>query len=451
MRDHGQKPRRRIAGMSVRLSKKAKSEGTMFHQKGKQSKATKINHWQRRHHQTPIGKGENGHPVRHHAGHQPPLDPHGERTRPRVRAAASRRCNPGNPRSGSRTPGFEPTPYPATLPKMSTQPNLRWGLLATGKIAHKFATDLPASRTGVLQAVASRDLTRAQSFAAAHGHPTAHGGYEALLADPEVDAVYISTPHPEHARWAIAAAQAGKHILCEKPIAMNLTEATQIVEASRSNNVFLMEAFMVRCHPQTTRIVDLVRSGALGKIQFIEATFGFRSPYDPAGRLWNKTLGGGAILDVGCYTTAMTRLLAGAAVDQPFAEPTAIAATGTRHPESGVDAYAAATLTFPDGLLAQIACGVGLQLANTVTIHGTRARLHVPTPWIIPTETHLELTPFETNHTEKIAITSTRPIYALEADTVADSIQAGKTESPAMPTADTLGNMALLDQWRTAF
>jgi predicted dehydrogenase len=328
-----------------------------------------------------------------------------------------------------------------------THPPLRWGILATGRIANNFATDLRASRTGVLQAVASRDLARAQAFAAKHHTPTAHGDYESLLADPTVDAVYIATPHPDHCEWAVRAAESGKPILCEKPLAMNLAEATRIVEAARANQVFLMEAFMVRCHPQTHRIVDLIRSGTLGTLQFIEASLGFRSKYDPTSRLWNRTLGGGGILDVGCYPAAMTRLLAGAAANQPFANPTHIAAAATLHPEANVDTHAAATLTFPGGLIAQIACAIDVQLPSNLTLHGTAARLHVPIPWIIPSQSTLELTPFDTNKTESIKITTDLPPYALEADTVAEAIRAGKLESPAMPPADSLGNAALLDHW----
>ncbi len=305
--------------------------------------------------------------------------------------------------------------------------------------------------TGVLQAVASRTPDRARSFATEHavsGHvPTAHGDYAALLADPEVDVVYIANPHPGHCEWAIRTAEAGKAILCEKPIGMTHAEATRIAAAARHHGVFLMEAFKQRCHPQTHRIVEIVRSGQLGTIRFIEATFGFHTEPDPASRLWNAALGGGAILDVGCYPCAMTRLLAGAATGQPFAEPLAIAGSAVIFPETGVDSRAAATLTFPDGLLAQIACAIDAQLANSVTIHGTEARLHVPDPWAIPHQSRLELTHFNPHRTEEIVITTDRPIFAHEADTVAESVRAGDLESPAMPIDDSLGNAALLDRW----
>src|SRR5262245_32651872 len=142
--------------------------------------------------------------------------------------------------------------------------SLKWGLLATGNIAKAFAKGVARSKTGKLAACASRDKAKAEAFAKEFNVPKAHGSYEALLADPEVQAVYISTPHPLHAEWAIKAAEAGKHILCEKPIGLNHAEAMAIVEAAARNNVFLMEAFMYRCHPQMAKVVELVKGGAIG-------------------------------------------------------------------------------------------------------------------------------------------------------------------------------------------
>src|SRR5262245_34718066 len=139
------------------------------------------------------------------------------------------------------------------------QDKLNWGILGTGAIARKFARALVPSRTGRLLAVASRQQAPADAFARDFGITRAHGTYQALLDDKDVDAVYISTPHPFHAEWAICAARAKKHILCEKPIAMNHAEAMAIIEAARENGVFLMEAFMYRCHPQTQKLMELLR------------------------------------------------------------------------------------------------------------------------------------------------------------------------------------------------
>ena len=207
---------------------------------------------------------------------------------------------------------------------------LQWGILATGNIARAFAQGLTHSTTGKLVAVGSRSEDGARRFGQEFGlspvscHPT----YEALLADPAVQAIYISNPHPGHAEWAIRCAEAGKHILCEKPLAMNHAEAMAVVEAARRHDVFLMEAFMYRCHPQTRRIVELIRDGAIGAVRVIQATFSFRAAPDPKSRLLDPELGGGGILDVGCYPVSMSRLIAGAATGAPFANPLKLAAIG---------------------------------------------------------------------------------------------------------------------------
>lgn len=147
--------------------------------------------------------------------------------------------------------------------------NLAWGILGAGTIAGIFAEGLAESRTGKLVAVGSRTLTGADAFGERWHIPHRHGSYEELLANEEVQIVYISTPHPLHAEWAIKAAEAGKHILCEKPLALNHAEAMAVVEAARRNNVFLMEAFMYRCHAQTTYLTELIRSGTLGDVRMI--------------------------------------------------------------------------------------------------------------------------------------------------------------------------------------
>ena len=178
--------------------------------------------------------------------------------------------------------------------------HLNWGIIGTGRIASVFAGELPQSHTGNLLAVGSRTQEGADRFADTWHIPRRYSTYEQLLADPDVQAVYISIPHPLHAEWAIKAAEAGKHILCEKPIALNYAQAMMIVEAAQRNDVFLMEAFMYRGHPQIARLRELLRAGAIGDIRIIQATFSFHAPFDPAHRLLNNALGGGGILDVGC-------------------------------------------------------------------------------------------------------------------------------------------------------
>jgi predicted dehydrogenase len=340
---------------------------------------------------------------------------------------------------------------------------LSWGILGTGVIARTFARALPSSRTGQLAAVGSRMLDKARAFVAenaADGGVAAHGTYEALLADPAVRAVYISTPHPEHMVWAIRAAEAKKHILCEKPIGMNDTEAAAMVDAARRHDVFLMEAFMYRCHPQTAKIVELIRSRAVGEVRLIQASFGFRAPFDPQSRLYNNRLGGGGILDVGCYPVSMARLIAGAAVGKDFADPLEV--KGVAHlGQTGVDEYAAAVLRFPGEILASVATAVALEEDNTLRVFGTEGHLFVPHPWVPAKEggeETLYLHKTGAAEPEHIVVRADRNLYAYEADVVAEGIEQmrsgaadgsrGQARPPAMTWDDTLGNARALTAWR---
>lgn len=327
---------------------------------------------------------------------------------------------------------------------------LRWGILGTGRIAGTFARAIAASRTGELVAVGSRTLESAERFASEHAHGAkTHGSYEAFLADPNVEAVYISTPHPQHAEWSIKAAEAGKHILCEKPAALNHPESMAMIEAARRAGVFFMEAFMYRCHPQTAKIAELVRNRAIGDVQLVEASFGFRIGYDPSCRHLNNALGGGGILDVGCYPISMTRLIAGAAVGKPFDDPETVCGAGHLGAETRVDEYAVASLSFRSGIIAQVACGVRVSLENNLKIIGTDGTIVVPSPWLAgardgsPTKIIVHRNKTEP---EEITVVSERPLYALEADHVAEHL--AERQAPAMTWGDTLGNMKTLDRWR---
>ena len=323
---------------------------------------------------------------------------------------------------------------------------IRWGILGTGAIAHKFAAGLRESRTGTLAAIGSRSEDSAFKFAGDFP-ATCHGSYEALLADPNVEVVYISTPHPMHAEWAIKAADAGKHVLCEKPLTMNHTEAFAVVEAARRNDVFLMEAFMYRCHPQTAKLVELIRDNAIGDVRFIRATFSFAAARNLESRLLNPALGGGAILDVGCYPASMARLIAGAVSGKNFEEPVELKAVGQIGQESRVDEYAIASLKFSNGIIAQLAAGIQLNLETIVRVVGTEGSILVPSPWFVSREPGFtKIIIFKNNLPEEVIVESDRGIYAIEADTVAAHI--AQRQAPAMSWDDSLGNMRTLDRWR---
>ncbi|GMV79969.1 MAG: oxidoreductase [Planctomycetota bacterium] len=329
---------------------------------------------------------------------------------------------------------------------MSAQVN--WGILSTGNIAKTFAQGVQKSVTGKLVAVGSRSQESANKFADQFGIPNRHASYEALLADPEVHAVYIATPHPMHPEWAIKAARAGKHILCEKPVALNYWQAVGIVEACAEHDVFLMEAFMYRCSPQTKKLVELLREKVIGEVRLIQATFAFHAGFNPKGRLFADELGGGGILDVGCYPTSMARLVAGVAQGQDFADPVAFQGMGHKG-QSGIDEWAVAIARFPGDIVAQLATGVSVNLENVVRIFGSEGNIFLPNPWMPGRDgsaTKIVLT--KKGAVQEFPIEYEKPLYAYEADTVAAYIKDRKAASPAMSPEDTLSNMKMLDQWR---
>ncbi len=329
---------------------------------------------------------------------------------------------------------------------------LRWGILGTGAIAHKFAQGVLQSQLGELAAIGSRTDAKAVDFAQQYRIPHAHSSYSAVLADPDVDVVYIATPHPHHREWTVRAAQAGKHILCEKPLGIHYDEAVEMLQAVWENKVFFMEAYMYRCHPQINRVLELIREGAIGEVRNIVARFGFLAKYDLESRLFNRTLGGGGILDVGGYCTSMARLIAGADSSM-VAEPEKVFAVGEIGLESGVDEFAAALLHFPGNITATLSCGLRMNQDNRVRIEGTAGTIVLPTPWtpsLEGGETLIELQKLG-QPPETIAVTA-GSLYAIEADVVAQNIAQGRIEAawPAMSWADTLGNIRVQDQWRRA-
>ncbi|MDZ4787386.1 MAG: Gfo/Idh/MocA family oxidoreductase [Blastochloris sp.] len=325
---------------------------------------------------------------------------------------------------------------------------VRWGLLATGAIANSFAKGVLHSEYGELQAVASRQQSTADAFAHTYTIPKAYGTYEALLQDPNVDAVYISTPHPQHVQWIELAARAGKHILCEKPLTMNYEQALRAAACARTHDVLLMEAFMVRCHPLIDELRKLITEKALGHVRLIKATFSFHCDYDPSSRLLNKSLGGGGILDVGCYTTSLARLIAGLAIGQPFSDPLQVlGAAGLI--ETGVDGWAAATLKFPGNILAQVNCGCQLHQENGLYVYGSAGRLRIPNCWVPAIEGGAHSIFIEHNGLpeKEIIIQTNRWLYSLEVDAFARALHAGLRSVPEVPIEDTLGNVKTLELW----
>jgi predicted dehydrogenase len=315
---------------------------------------------------------------------------------------------------------------------------LKWGILATGGIARQFAGGLKASKTGSLAAVGSRTSEKAQKFADEYGG-TAYGSYEAVLSDPNVDAVYIATPHHLHSEWTIKCAEAKKAILCEKPFTLNAIEAKKALDEVRKHQVFFMEAFMYRCHPQTLKVAELVRQGAIGEVQMVQAEFGFA-----AGRDWDNfradgALGGGGLMDVGTYCVSFSRLIAGC---EPTKTDYAASITA-----KGYDEYGAGVMHFPNGIVAYFGTGIHCQLKNDATVYGTEGKIHIPNPWkcsdggatLQQNGKPAEALEFKSTNDE---------LYALEADTVAQFVDG--LECPYMTWQDTLDNMTVLDSLRAS-
>lgn len=331
-----------------------------------------------------------------------------------------------------------------------------WGILGTGAIARCFADNIRASRTGRLVAVGSRTQDSANRFVSAYPGVTPHGSYETLLTDPDVQAVYVCTPHPMHAEWAIKALRAGKHVLLEKPFTLNHPQAMAVLEEALQANKSIMEAFQWRCHPQTAKLVELLKNKAIGDVQLIQATFSFgnlKNGFNPDSRLWNNDLAGGGIMDVGCYTVAAARLVAGAAIGKDFDTPVQV--TGAAHLVStGVDAYATGTLKFSSGILATVTTGVGMTCENVMRIFGTEGSILLPNPWVCnrtqPDQGRILLT--QRQETQTIDIPCNQTSFTLEIDVLGDAIQSGKqqVDPPAMTWDDTLSQMQTLDQWRKA-
>jgi len=331
-----------------------------------------------------------------------------------------------------------------------TARKLRWGIIGTGKIARTFARALAQSTSGELVAVGSRSLAAASTFAAEFGISRAHGSYEAVLADPEPEVLYIATPHPLHARWSIWAANAKKHVLCEKPLGMNHAEVRAMVQAARDNDVFLMEAFMYRCHPQTREVLRLLCAGALGRVKGIQASFGIDGAFPASGRVLNNELGGGGILDVGCYPVSLARLVAGVANGEPFSEPLSLQAVGHVGEQTRVDEYALAILTFPGEILASLATAVQLWQDNSVRIFGSEGRMLLRAPWHPAHDADFSEIVIERpkREPEVIRVAAPQSLYSYEIDAVA--AQLDQRQAVEMSWADSLGNALTLDRWRRA-
>jgi predicted dehydrogenase len=324
---------------------------------------------------------------------------------------------------------------PKTARDTAGEPGVRWGVAGPGGIAVRFADAMRQVDGGSIVGVASRSQARADAFAAEHGAARAYGDYETLADDPDVDIVYVATPHARHEHDTLSFIQAGKHVLCEKPLALDAAQARRIADAGRQHGRFVMEAMWSRFLPSYRRLVEVVDSGAIGEVLMVEADFGMRVPYDPAHRLFDPELGGGALLDLGIYPVHLCHLLLGA--------PATVAA-GATLTTGGVDETVAAVLTYESGGLGIIKASLNISTSCTARISGTTGWIEVPAFMHCPQE----LTVHTLGAMEHIDAGWEGDGLRFELEHVHRCLREQRSESPVMPMAHSIAIAETLDAIR---
>jgi len=328
-------------------------------------------------------------------------------------------------------------PLPQVTP-LRGGPVLRWGVLAPGAIAHDFVSTMHRNTDQRVHAVASRSAGRGAAFAAAHGIPRHYGAYQQLVGDPEIDVVYIAAPHSEHRNLALLAIAAGKHVLIEKPIAVDAAQAIEIADAARVAGVFAMEAMWSRYLPQASVISQLLDAGELGDVRLVTVNLGWKNEFDPASRMYDPALGGGAMLDAGVYSLWFSQFVLGV--------PSSVQAAGILAP-TGVDVQAAATLDFAGRAQASITTSILIDTPGLATIEGTAASLRFDGSFVFPAAFHVAADGDTRSWSDPTAPTG-RDGLAWEATALAAFVAEGRTESPLHSLDDSISLMRTIDEVR---
>jgi xylose dehydrogenase (NAD/NADP) len=304
-----------------------------------------------------------------------------------------------------------------------------WGIMSTAAINRQFLAGARQSDALRMLAVASRDRATAESYASANGIERAYGGYDTLLADPEIDAVYISLPNALHVEWTVRALEAGKHVLCEKPLSRRAEEAERAFDVAERQGLHLMEAFMYRHNPQSRRLTELVSGGAIGRLRMIRASFSFMAG-DVANVRLSTSLDGGALMDVGCYCLSATRLLAG--------EPERVSAEQALGGD-GVDVAFAATLRFPGDVLAHFDAGLALAPRHELEVTGEDGVLVLADPW------HCGTPVIEHHRGDGVERIELEPVnsYRLEAENLSAAIRG--EAAPLLGREDAVGQARAIE------
>ena len=324
----------------------------------------------------------------------------------------------------------------AKLPAVHTPEPVNWGILGPGRIAHRFAAGLRDAAGARLVAVGSRDAARAEAFAARYRAPRAHGSYAALAADPAVDAIYVATPHPQHAPACRICLDAGKHVLCEKPLAVNAAEARAVAACARDRGVLLMEGMWTRFIPAIAALRSLLQAGAIGVPALVQSDMAFAAQVDPASRLFAPELAGGALLDIGVYCVAFASMVLGT--------PDTVAASahlGT----TGVDERTAVALSYPGGAVAALLCGITVSSPQTATIFGSKGYVAVASPFWCSEQITVHRSGGEPQE-RRYPLRGNGFNY--EAEHFMELVRAGATDSPVMPLAETIAISETLDAAR---
>ncbi|MCB0563445.1 MAG: Gfo/Idh/MocA family oxidoreductase [Phaeodactylibacter sp.] len=308
-----------------------------------------------------------------------------------------------------------------------------WGIIGPGKIAHKFAQDLDKLPNARLHAVASRSEERARAFALQYGAPNAYGSYEEITACPDLDVVYIATPHPGHRDNTIMCLNAGLPVLCEKAFAMNSRQVQEMVDAARANDTFLMEALWTRFTPSTTKALELIGHGMIGDVLSVKADFGFLPAFDPNSRLFDPALGGGSLLDIGIYPVFLALLILG--------KPTEIKAAAYIG-STGVDEELGMLFQYESGQMAHLHSTLRAFTKTEAYIYGERGAIHLHTRWHEPTTLSLIL---EDRRPQDYRFDYHTNGYSYEAEEVMHCLEHGLKESPLLPLSFSQDLMAVLD------
>ena len=314
---------------------------------------------------------------------------------------------------------------------------VRWGIIGTGFIAGRFAEALRFLPEAELVAVGSRASATAKKFGRAFGIPHQHNSYNKLANDPDVDVVYIATPHPFHLENSILCLKAGKAVLCEKPFAINASQAQQMIEVARAKRLFLMEAMWTRFLPTIAKVREWLGQGLIGPVRFLQADFGFKGSENPKGRHLNLQLAGGALLDVGVYTVALASMVFGT----PPMKITGLAHIG----QTGVDEQSAMLLSYQDGQLAVLSCAVRTQTPQEAVIVGTKSTIRIHSPFWSATTATISI---EGKEDETVKIPHECNGFEYEAREVMQCLQAGKLESNTMPLDESLSIVKTMDEIR---